>query len=60
VLIEGDADAGKSRLVANVCAQARQEGMVAVVGGCVPLGEGSVAFAPFVELLRQPQDDLGA
>jgi DNA-binding CsgD family transcriptional regulator len=60
VLIDGDAGIGKSRLVANVCAQARREDAVAAVGGCVPLGEGSVAFAPFIELLRQVREELGA
>jgi DNA-binding CsgD family transcriptional regulator len=60
VLIDGDAGIGKSRLVATACAQARQDGMLAVVGLCVPLGEASVAFAPFTELLRHLRDDLGA
>jgi DNA-binding CsgD family transcriptional regulator/tetratricopeptide (TPR) repeat protein len=60
VLIDGDAGIGKSRLVARACAQARREGMLTAAGVCVPLGEGSFAFAPFIELLRQMQDDLGA
>jgi DNA-binding CsgD family transcriptional regulator len=59
VLMDGDAGIGKSRLVATACALARAEGMVSAVGGCLPLGEGSIAFAPFTELLRQLEEDLG-
>jgi predicted ATPase len=59
-LIDGDAGIGKSRLIAGACARARQDGMITAIGACIPLGDGSAAFAPLIELLRQLHDDLGA
>ncbi|MCU1656332.1 MAG: helix-turn-helix transcriptional regulator [Pseudonocardiales bacterium] len=59
VLISGDAGIGKTRLVAAAVGQARADGLVTAVGGCVQLGEVSVAFAPLVEALRDLRADLG-
>jgi predicted ATPase len=53
VLIGGDAGIGKTRLVAEVGAMARQAGMLVLEGGCVALGDGgSLPFAPIVDALR--------
>jgi DNA-binding CsgD family transcriptional regulator/tetratricopeptide (TPR) repeat protein len=52
VLISGDAGIGKTRLVLAALDDAREAGLVTAVGGCIQLGEVSVAFAPVVEALR--------
>jgi DNA-binding NarL/FixJ family response regulator len=53
-LIGGDAGIGKSRLVEEVAAHARQRGCVVLSGGCVSLGNGEgLPFAPIVEALRR-------
>lgn len=59
VLIGGDAGIGKTRLVTEFCASARADGMLAVVGGCVQLGEVAIAYAPLVEALREVSRQLG-
>ncbi|MGH3630819.1 MAG: ATP-binding protein, partial [Sciscionella sp.] len=58
VLVAGDAGIGKSRLVEEAVTQARADGLLAVVGGCVQLGEVSVAFAPLAEALRDLRAQL--
>ena len=52
VLVAGDARIGKTRLVIEACARAEQLGVLCAVGGCVQLGESSLAFAPLVQALR--------
>ena len=49
VLLGGDAGVGKSRLLAEFT-----DGADAVVlrGGCLPLGERGLPFAPIIEVLR--------
>jgi DNA-binding CsgD family transcriptional regulator len=59
VLLAGAAGIGKTRLVTEVLVQARADGFLAVVGGCVQLGELSVAYAPLVEALRDLRTQLG-
>jgi DNA-binding CsgD family transcriptional regulator len=59
VLIAGDAGIGKTRLVTEVCSRASQAGMLTAVGGCVQLGEASVAYAPLVGALRELRRQLG-
>jgi tetratricopeptide (TPR) repeat protein len=51
---------GKSRLVAEVAAQARAEGATVLVGHCVDLGEGELPFAPIAGALRALFAQLGA
>jgi ATP/maltotriose-dependent transcriptional regulator MalT len=60
VLLAGDAGIGKTRLITQVCARARHEGLGTAVGGCIQLGESSIAFAPLVEALRDLRRQLGA
>ena len=53
-LVGGDAGIGKSRLVAEAAAAARQQGALVLEGGCVSLGNGEgLPFAPIVEALRR-------
>lgn len=55
VLIGGDAGVGKSRLIAHVADQARQDGATVVVAHCVDLGEVGIPYLPFTEALTQLQ-----
>jgi DNA-binding CsgD family transcriptional regulator/tetratricopeptide (TPR) repeat protein len=50
VLVLGDAGIGKSRLVSAVVERARDRGVIALLGGCVPLS-GKLPLLPFVEAL---------
>jgi DNA-binding CsgD family transcriptional regulator/tetratricopeptide (TPR) repeat protein len=59
VLVTGDAGIGKTRLVTEAVARARAQGARTIAGGCVQLGEVSIAFAPLVEALRDLHDQLG-
>jgi DNA-binding CsgD family transcriptional regulator/tetratricopeptide (TPR) repeat protein len=51
-VIGGEAGVGKTRLVDQLAATATQQGARVLRGGCVPLGEEGVPFAPVVEALR--------
>jgi DNA-binding NarL/FixJ family response regulator len=59
VLVAGDAGIGKTRLISEATAQARASGFITALGGCVQLGEVSVAYAPLVEALRDLRTQLG-
>lgn len=52
VLIGGEAGVGKTRLVAQLAAKAAGQGVRVLRGGCVPLGEEGLPFAPVSEALR--------
>lgn len=52
VLVQGGAGIGKSRLMAQLEARATAVGAVVLVGECVELAEGQLAFAPIVGALR--------
>jgi DNA-binding CsgD family transcriptional regulator/tetratricopeptide (TPR) repeat protein len=51
-LVGGEAGVGKTRLVEQLAAAARGQGVRVLRGGCVPLGEEGVPFAPVTEALR--------
>ena len=51
-LIGGEAGVGKTRLVDQVAAIASEQGARVMRGGCVPLGEEGLPFAPVIEALR--------
>jgi DNA-binding CsgD family transcriptional regulator/tetratricopeptide (TPR) repeat protein len=59
VLVAGDAGIGKTRVINEASEQARADGFVVVLGGCLQLGEVSVAYAPLVEALRDLRTQLG-
>ncbi|HEY5316940.1 MAG TPA: AAA family ATPase, partial [Solirubrobacteraceae bacterium] len=52
VLIAGDAGVGKSRLVAELERRARAEGKLVLIGECLELTDGELAYAPIVAALR--------
>ena len=57
VLVVGDAGIGKSRLVATAVESARDQGVVALVGGCVSLS-GKLPLLPFVQALDGMSDTV--
>jgi DNA-binding CsgD family transcriptional regulator/tetratricopeptide (TPR) repeat protein len=60
VLLGGEAGVGKTRLVEQFAAAAQEQGARVLGGGCVPLGEEGLPFAPVIEALRGLADDLDA
>jgi predicted ATPase len=58
VLVGGEAGVGKTRLVEQLAATARERGVRVLGGGCVPLGEEGLPFAPVIEALRGLADQL--
>ena len=59
VLVGGEAGIGKTRLVAELTAGPGANGARVLTGGCVPVGEGALPYAPIVEVLRTLLTDLG-
>jgi DNA-binding CsgD family transcriptional regulator len=59
VLMGGEAGVGKTRLVAELIARCPIEGTRVLAGGCVPVGEGALPYAPIVEALRTLLGDVG-
>jgi len=51
-LIGGEAGVGKTRLAEQLAATASQQGVWVLRGGCVPLGEEGLPFAPVTQALR--------
>ena len=51
-LVSGEAGVGKTRLADQVAVIAAEQGVLVLRGGCVPLGEEGVPFAPVIEALR--------
>jgi DNA-binding CsgD family transcriptional regulator/tetratricopeptide (TPR) repeat protein len=60
VLVGGEAGVGKTRLVAELSGRCLADGSRVLTGGCVPVGEGGLPYAPIVEVLRGLLADLGA
>jgi DNA-binding CsgD family transcriptional regulator/tetratricopeptide (TPR) repeat protein len=60
VLLGGEAGVGKTRLVAELTARCATDRTRVLAGGCVPVGEGALPYAPIVEALRALLTDLGA
>src|SRR6266540_3393741 len=53
VLLSGDAGVGKSRLLAELLAGAREAGDAVFSGRCLDTAEGSLPYLPFAETIRQ-------
>jgi DNA-binding CsgD family transcriptional regulator/tetratricopeptide (TPR) repeat protein len=60
VLVAGEVGVGKTRLVAEFATHCTGAGTRALRGGCIPVGNGALPFAPVVEALRLLVEDLGA
>ena len=59
MLVAGEAGIGKTRLVTEALGHAAGLGAVALIGGCLDVGEGVLAYAPVVEALRPLAGLLG-
>ena len=60
VLVAGESGVGKTRLVSELSARAREQGARVLTGDCVDLGDGELAYAPIVSALRGlSPDELG-
>jgi predicted ATPase len=59
VLLGGEAGVGKTRLIAELTARCAAEGMWVLAGGCVPVGDGALPYAPVVGALRALVADIG-
>jgi DNA-binding CsgD family transcriptional regulator/tetratricopeptide (TPR) repeat protein len=53
LLLGGEAGVGKTRLLAEFTARARSAGARVLTGGCLQVGEGTLAYAPISQALRQ-------
>jgi predicted ATPase len=60
VLVGGEAGVGKTRLVAELTSRCLADGTRVLHGGCMPVGDGALPYAPIVEALRALLADLGA
>ena len=60
MLVAGDAGIGKSRLVVELGTRARATGALVLVGECVELAEGELAFSPIISALRGVMADAAA
>jgi DNA-binding CsgD family transcriptional regulator len=59
VLVAGEAGVGKTRLVTELVSRVRGHEALALVGGCLNVGEGVVAYAPLAEALRSLRTTVG-
>ncbi len=57
VLLGGDAGIGKTRVVTELAALARDAGRRVLVGFCLDLGDSAMPFQPFVEALAALEPD---
>ncbi|MGD6743145.1 helix-turn-helix transcriptional regulator [Streptomyces sp. BH106] len=60
LLLGGEAGVGKTRLIEEFAAGARERGAVVVTGGCVEIGADGLPFAPFSTALRALRRTLPA
>src|SRR5918995_771755 len=60
VLVGGEAGVGKTRLLAELTSRCATDGTRVLAGGCVPVGDGALPYAPIVEGLRALVGELGA
>jgi hypothetical protein len=60
VLVGGEAGVGKTRLIAELTTHCAADGNRVLAGGCVPVGDGALPYAPIVEVLRVLVAEAGA
>jgi predicted ATPase len=59
VLVGGEAGVGKTRLIAEMTVRCARDGTRVLTGGCLPVGDGALPYAPIVEALRALLGDVG-
>jgi tetratricopeptide (TPR) repeat protein len=59
VLVGGEAGVGKTRLVAELTTRCAADGTRVLAGGCVPVGDGALPYAPIVGALRALVAEIG-
>jgi predicted ATPase len=59
VLLGGEAGVGKTRLIAQLTAHGIADGVRILQGGCVPVGNGGLAYAPIIQALRVLLPEFG-
>ena len=59
VLVGGEAGVGKTRLAAELIARCGADGMRVLYGGCLPVGDGALPYAPIVQALRALLTEVG-
>ena len=59
LLVGGEAGIGKTRLVTECAGRCAADGMRVLMGGCVPVGDGALPYAPIVEALRGLLGEIG-
>jgi DNA-binding CsgD family transcriptional regulator/tetratricopeptide (TPR) repeat protein len=59
VLVGGEAGVGKTRLAVELTTRCATDGTQVLAGGCVPVGDGALPYAPIVESLRGLLGDVG-
>jgi tetratricopeptide (TPR) repeat protein len=59
VLLGGEAGVGKTRLVVELAAGCAADATRVLWGGCVPVAEGALPYAPIVEVVRALLAELG-
>jgi predicted ATPase len=60
VLVGGEAGVGKTRLIAKFAARCATDGIRVLSGGCLPVGDGALPYAPIVEALLGLVAEVGA
>jgi DNA-binding CsgD family transcriptional regulator/tetratricopeptide (TPR) repeat protein len=60
LLIGGEAGGGKTRLISEFAAGAREAGARVLTGGCLELGADGLSFGPFTAILRDLVREIGA
>ena len=58
-MVSGEAGIGKSRFLSEIESRLRDAQAVLLVGECVEVAEGELAFAPIVAALRPVMNDGG-
>jgi tetratricopeptide (TPR) repeat protein len=59
VLVGGEAGVGKTRLIAELMGRCATDGTRVLSGGCMPVGDGDLPYAPIVEILRSLVREVG-
>jgi DNA-binding CsgD family transcriptional regulator/tetratricopeptide (TPR) repeat protein len=59
VLVGGEAGVGKTRLIAELASRHATDGTRVLIGGCLPVGDGALPYAPIVEALRTLLAEVG-